>query len=99
MKGPVKRGGATAVEARGQVRGVSGWWELPRVNGACQILVCVSGESPSISRQIRAPAVSRSAPSATQRELIARGQRSRTASRPDSSIRPSSGPRGRWASR
>src|SRR2546425_1468431 len=53
-----------------------GWWEPSRVKGGRQILVRVSGESPSISRQIRAPAASVSAPSATQTEVIARGQRS-----------------------
>src|SRR6266545_571454 len=76
-----------------------GWWEPSRVKGGRQILVWVSGESPSIWRQIRAPAASTSTPSATQTEVIARGQRSWTASWPVSSIRPRSRPRGRWASR
>ena len=64
-----------------------GSWQPSRVNGARQTLVRVSGESPSISRQIKAPAAKTSAPSATQIELIARGQRNWTASSPVSSIR------------
>jgi hypothetical protein len=76
-----------------------GWWEPSGVKGGRQSLVRVSGESRSISRQIRAPAASTSAPWVTQTELIARGQRSWTASWPVSLIRPRSRPRGRWASR
>ena len=53
-----------------------GAWKPPRVNGGRQTLVRLSGESPSISRQIRAPAASTSAPSATQTEVIAWEQRS-----------------------
>jgi len=76
-----------------------GWCEPSPVKGGRQVLARVSGESPSISKQIRAPAAMTSAPSTTAIEVIARGQRSWTASCPASSIRPRSRAWGRWESR